>query len=82
MTNKKECIFSEEFQGWEFSESFLNKFFKTQNSNNFKSISSNFLNSKNFMDKIDFYYTLDKNSIFYNKKINQLPYFPIGIHNY
>jgi len=78
-TNKNETIYNEKYESWEFSESELNDLLKLNNKNDFGLVEKKYLKSKDFINRIDIFYSKEKSSDFYKRKFNKIPYFPIGI---
>jgi len=80
-TNKKDIFFDEFTQAWCFSYKFIKKKFN-KNFNiyfNIKKTISSFKSSKIFFNRLDDYYTKNKNFFLYKKNIKEFPYLPMAI---
>jgi ubiquinone/menaquinone biosynthesis C-methylase UbiE len=79
-SNSKDDTFDEKTLGWCFS---LNSLKKLQNNLNidfeYNIVENEILSSKKWLKRLDRYYYSDPESIFYNKKMQSLPYAPVGI---
>jgi ubiquinone/menaquinone biosynthesis C-methylase UbiE len=79
LTHKKETIYNHKYEAWEFSESELNNLLKLNVKNDFEAIEKKYIDCKDFLNRIDIFYSMDENSDFYKKKITKIPYFPVAI---
>ena len=80
-TNELIDKYDEETGGWCFCVKTLSRFTHnaTDEFQKYKEIEKNIKNSKILLERLDSYYFLNKESPFYNKKLKEIPYCPIGI---
>jgi len=80
-SNRGEDWFHEKTQGWCFSKKTLQKLLGNRKSISFdiQSIEKKILKSKIWRKRIDAYYSDDPKSEFYRRKLDHLPYLPVGL---
>lgn len=79
-TSNREDIFDEKTLGWCFSLDSLKKLDNDFDIDyDYKKVENDILKSKEWLNRLDSYYYSDPESVFYNKRMQTLPYLPVGI---
>lgn len=80
-TNQLEDIFHDKTKGWCFSQGNLKKMIAAEDPQSFEyeKTEKELLDTKEWVSRIDPYYTTDPESEFYKRKMKKLPYLVIGL---